>query len=275
MSIELGRYGVWMGSANASPEVARRIEELGYGSLWAGGSPPGDLEDVEELLAATETLAVATGIVNMWRDDAVTVAASYHRIQSRYPERFLLGVGVSHPESIAEYESPYQTMVRYLDDLAAEGVPREHMILAALGPRALRLSASQTLGSHPYFTTPLHTRYARELVGPDVVLAPEQTVVVDEDLDRARVTARAFAARYLARVNYRNSLLREGWSEADLADGGSDALIEAVVLCGEAGAIAEGIRAHIDAGADNVNVQVLGDDPATGWRALAGVLLDT
>lgn len=273
MTVDLGRYGVWMRSAAATPDVAREVERLGYGSLWAGGSPPGGLEDVERLLAATSGLAVATGIVNMWRDEAAIVAASYHRIQERHPNRFLLGVGISHPESIAEYESPYRTMVRYLGELADQGVPKEHLVLAALGPRSLKLAAEKTAGSHPYFTSPRHTTFAREIVGDGVLLAPEQTVVIESDIVKAREIARGFTTRYLSLVNYRNSLLREGWSESDMEDGGSDALVDAIVLSGDAARVAAGIRAHVDAGADNVNIQVLGDDPRSGWQALASELI--
>ncbi|HET9261275.1 MAG TPA: TIGR03620 family F420-dependent LLM class oxidoreductase [Acidimicrobiia bacterium] len=269
MNVELGSYGIWMRTAELTPELAKEVEGLGYGSLWAGGSPPGDLAAIEALLAATTGLSVATGIVNMWRDPAPTVAASYHRIQERHPDRFLLGVGISHPESIAGYDSPYQTMVGYLGDLAEAGVPREHIILAALGPRSLRLSAEATAGSHPYFTSPRHTSYARGIVGQDVVLAPEQTVVMETKIDKAREIARRFTSRYLRLVNYRNSLLREGWTEDDMDDGGSDTLVDAIVLSGESERVAEGIRAHLEAGADNVNIQVLGDDPVSGWRALA------
>lgn len=269
MNIQLGTYGIWRRAADTTPDMAREVESLGYGSLWAGGSPSGDLLAIESLVAATAQLAVATGIVNMWRDDAATVAGSYHRIQTQHPDRFMLGVGVSHPESIPDYESPYQTMVRYLDELAEAGVPNEHMILAALGPKALRLSAEKSAGSHPYFTTPRHTAMAREIVGTDVVLAPEQTVVVDSDVDRGRDVARSFAARYLSLVNYRNSLLREGWDQADLDNGGSDRLLSEVVLVGDAETVAAGITAHVDAGADNVNIQVLGDDPVAGYRSLA------
>jgi probable F420-dependent oxidoreductase len=273
MSVEIGKYGIWMRSSSATTQLAREIEEMGYGSLWAGGSPSGDLAHVEELLAATDRLAVATGIVNMWRDDARTVAESYHRIQQHHPDRFLLGVGISHPESIPEYESPYQTMVRYLGELDDAGVPKHHMVLAALGPRSLRLSADKTAGSHPYFTSPRHTRFAREVVGEGVLLAPEQTVVVESDLDVARDIARDFTTRYLSLVNYRNNMLREGWSESDLADGGSDALVDAIVLSGDPATVADGVRAQIEAGADNVNIQVLGDDPRAGWLALAGELI--
>ena len=274
MSVELGSYGIWMRTAELTPELAKEVEGLGYGSLWAGGSPPGDLAAIESLIAATNGLSVATGIVNMWRDPAPTVAASYHRIQERHPDRFLLGVGISHPESIAGYQSPYQTMIGYLDDLAEAGVPKEHLILAALGPRSLRLSAEATAGSHPYFTSPRHTSYARGIVGEGVVLAPEQTVVMETDLAKARETARRFTTRYLGLVNYRNSLLREGWSEDEMLDGGSDALVDAIVLSGEPAKVAAGIRGHLDAGADNVNIQVLGEDPVSGWRALAKELLD-
>lgn len=273
MNVELGSYGIWMRTADVTPELAKEVEGLGFRSLWAGGSPPGDLEAIESLLAATTGLSVATGIVNMWRDPAPTVAASYHRIQECHPDRFLLGVGISHPESIAGYQSPYQTMVAYLDDLAAAGVPKEHIILAALGPRALRLSAEATLGTHPYFTSPRHTRFAREIVGEGVVIAPEQTVVIEPDVEIAREIARRFTTRYLSLVNYRNSLLREGWPEEEMNNGGSDNLVDAIVLSGETAKVAEGINAHLEAGADNVNIQVLGDDPSAGWRALAAELL--
>jgi probable F420-dependent oxidoreductase len=271
--IELGEYGIWKRATDTTPELARDTEELGFGSLWVGGSPSGDLGVVEDAIVATDSIGVATGIVNMWRDDAATVAASFHRIEERHPGRFLLGVGIGHPEATSEYRKPYETMVTYLDELSAAEVPREQMILAALGPRALRLAADRTVGSHPYFTTPRHTAMAREIVGDQAVLAVCQTVVVDSDRDRGRGLARAFAARYLGLVNYRNSLLREGWAREDLDDGGSAALIDEVVLTGDAELVASGIRAHIEAGADNVNIQVLGDDPKTSYRVLAGELL--
>ncbi len=256
-----------------SPELAGLTEELGYGALWVGGSPTGDLAIVEEAVAATDTIGIATGIVNMWREDAATVAASYHRIEAGHPGRFLLGVGIGHPESTAEYQNPYDTMVTYIDQLSAAGVPKERMILAALGPRALRLSAEKTAGSHPYFTTPRHTRLAREVVGEGVLLAPEQTVVIDDDRERALDVARTFAARYLALSNYRNSLLREGWETADLDNGGSSRLLDEVVLIGDPARVADGIRAHLDAGPDHVAIQILGDDPEPGYRALAAELL--
>lgn len=272
MRIELGRYGAWQRSSDATPETAAEVEALGYGALWVGGSPGGDLAGVEAILDATETMPVATGIVNMWRDDAETVAASYHRINQRHPNRFLLGVGIGHPESTSEYRRPYATMVEYLDALVGAGIPNEHLILAALGPKALQLAADRTSGSHPYFTTPRHTSEARSLVGDGAILAPEQTVVVGRDADEARGIARNFSARYLALVNYRNSLLREGWSEDDLDDSGSERLLEEVVLTGDAGTVASALDGHLNAGADHVCIQEIGPDPLTTFRILAAEL---
>lgn len=273
MSIDIGPFGIWQRSSDTAPERAAEIEKLGYGALWAGGSPSGDLEGIELLLDATESMPVATGIVNMWRDDAKTVAASYHRINERHPGRFLLGVGIGHPEATSEYRKPLDVVVSYLADLDAAGVPAEHMVLAALGPKALRVAADRTSGTHPYLTTPRHTALAREVLGDGPLLAPEQTVVVDADLDEAMETARKFVARYLRLVNYRNNLLREGWEESDLADGGSDRLVGELVLTGSAAEVAAGIRAHLEAGADHVCIQDLGPDPAGAHRALAEALL--
>jgi len=273
MSIELGQFGIWQRVGDSSPEIAREVETLGFGAYWMGGSPKAHLKEIEDVLDATEKIPVATGIVNMWREDAVAVAASYHRIQERHPDRFLLGVGIGHPESTPEYRGPYDTIVKYLDTLDDAEVPREHVVLAALGPRVLRLSGERTAGAHPYFSTPRHTRAAREILGDGPLLAPEQTVVIGGSDDDARTFAGKFATRYLNLVNYRSSLLREGWSDDDVADGGSDRLVEEVVLMGGAGEVAEGIRAHLEAGADHVCVQDIGPDPVTSFRALAEVLL--
>ncbi len=274
MTVELGRIGVWAHSSALSPDVVAEVEKLGYGAVWIGGSPDGDLQIVDQLLAATEHLAVATGIVNMWKDDAATVAASYHRIEQRFPGRFLLGVGIGHPEATKQYAKPYDTMVTYLDELAAAGVPADAMALAALGPKALRLSAEKTAGAHPYLTTPEHTRQARSVLGPGKLLAPEQKVVLDTDAERARALARSKVANpYLHLVNYVNNLKRLGWTDQDIADDGSDELIDALVAHGDTATAARGITAHLDAGADHVCVQVLGDDPVGDYRKLAEVLL--
>jgi probable F420-dependent oxidoreductase len=272
MSINLGQFGVWQRTADATPEVAEEVEGLGFGALWVGGSPDGGLHEIEALLDATQAMPIATGIVNMWRDDAETVAGSFHRIDERHPGRFLAGVGIGHPEATREYRSPFDTIVSYLDDLDAADVPSDQVVLAALGPRVLRVAAERTAGTHPYFTTPRHTAMAREIMGDGPLLAPEQTVVIGVDSEEARTIARRFAARYLGLVNYRNSLLREGWHPSDLADGGSDRLVEEVVLMGSAEDVAERLTAHLDAGADHVTIQALGPDPVSAFRALAEVL---
>lgn len=271
--MDLGQYGIWQRVSDVNPETANEIEVLGYRALWVGGSPGGDLVEVEALLEATASLIVATGIVNMWRDDAEQVATSFQRIEERHPGRFLLGVGIGHPEATSEYHKPYDTIVRYLDVLDEQNVPAERVVLAALGPKVLKLSAERTAGAHPYLTTARHTRLARQVLGEGPLLAPEQTVVVSEDADESEDLARGFVARYLRLVNYRNNLLREGWSEDDIADGGSDRLVSEIVLSGNVSEVAKGIRSHVEAGADHVNIQVLGPDPMMGYRALAAELL--
>lgn len=276
MTVDLGRYGIWRPAGGLTPEFAAEVETLGFGAVWIGGSPPGDLELAESLLDATSTLAVATGIVNMWTDDADTVARSYHRLAAKHPGRFLLGVGVGHPEAQQTYTRPYDKIVEYLDQLDAAGVPVEGRALAALGPKVLRLSGERTVGAHPYLTTPEHTRQAREILGSGPLLAPEQKVVLGTDPERARTIGRpAVRYPYLMLVNYLNNLRRLGWSEDDIADGGSDSLIDALVVHGDATTVAAGVKAHLDAGADHVNIQVLteeGADPLPVYRELAKAL---
>jgi probable F420-dependent oxidoreductase len=229
MTVELGRIGIWRRRDQLTPRLAKEVEALGYGAVWIGGSPPADLFLAEELLDATSGLAVATGIVNMWSAPATEVAASHHRVAAAHPGRFLLGVGIGHPEATPEYRSPYDTIVDYLDVLDAEGVPVEDRALAALGPKVLALAAERTAGAHPYLTTPEHTRYAREILGDGPLLAPEQKVVLDTDPVAARALGRpAVDQPYLHLRNYTSNLKRLGWTDADIADGGSDALIDAL-----------------------------------------------
>jgi probable F420-dependent oxidoreductase len=276
MTVDLGRIGIWRRRDQLTPRLAKDVEELGYGAIWIGGSPPGDLFLAQELLDATEHLAVATGIVNMWATPAGEAAASYHRIAAAHPGRFLLGVGIGHPEATQEYRSPFDTIVDYLDVLDAEGVPVEDRVLAALGPKVLALAAERTAGAHPYLTTPEHTRRAREILGEGPLLAPEQKVVLDTDAVAARALGRPAVDRpYLHLRNYTSNLKRLGWADADIADGGSDALIDALVVHGDAATVAAGIRAHLAAGADHVCLQLLtppGADPLPGLRALATAL---
>jgi probable F420-dependent oxidoreductase len=272
----LGRFGVWRASAQATPELAVDLERFGYGTLWLGGSPDGDLRHAEELIEATSTLTLATSIVNMWKDDARTVAASFARIEANHPGRFLLGVGAGHPEATQEYASPYDTLAGYVGVLLGNGVPADGLVLAALGPRVLRLAAERTAGAIPYLVTPEHTRQARAILGAGKVLAPEQKAVLETDPQRARAIGRPRVQRpYLGLVNYTSNLRRLGWSEEDLSDGGSDALIDALVAWGTGDEVAAKLNEHLEAGADHVAVQLLtaSDDELTdGYRTLAEAL---
>ena len=273
MAIELGRIGIWRHPSGLTPEVVAEVEALGYGAIWVGGSPGGDLSMVENILDATDRIAVATGIVNVWKDDAATVGASCHQITARHPDRFLLGLGIGHPEATQEYQQPYAKLVSYLDQLDDLKVPAEARVLAALGPRVLRLSAERAAGAHPYLVTPEHTRQARQILGDGPLLAPEQKVVLETDPDQARALARPRVQKpYLGLTNYLSNLRRLGWTDADFADGGSDALVDALAVHGDAEAVGRGVTAHLDAGADHVAVQVLNPDPLPALRALAAEL---
>jgi probable F420-dependent oxidoreductase len=279
--VKLGRHGAWLNPIDddtARTEYAVEAEALGYGTVWLGlgTRDESDLRLAERVLDATKHIVVATAIVNMWTNDPVTLAGSYHRLQQRHPDRFLLGIGVGHPESITGYSSPYQRMTSFLDALDAEHVPSDRRILAALGPRALRLAAERAAGSHPYLAVPAHTRDARQLLGPGL-LAPEQTVVVEADADEARRRARAFLREpYLRLSNYVNNLLRHGYGQADVTDGGSDRLVDDLVPHGDPAAVAAKVDAQLAAGADHVGIQVLpapGQGPMPGLRALATQLV--
>ncbi|MEP7177855.1 MAG: LLM class F420-dependent oxidoreductase, partial [Pseudonocardiales bacterium] len=249
-------------------------DELGYGAVWIGGSPGGELEDVERTLAVTARLTVATGIVNIWKDDPARIAASYHRIAAAHPGRFLLGIGAGHPEAISEYTKPYDALVDYLDRLDEAGVPRSQRVLAALGPKVLRLAADRTAGAHPYLVTPEHTRRARELLGPDVLLAPEQHAVVQVDAARAVELGRDALRYYLALTNYSNNWRRLGFTDQDIASA-SDRLVKGLIGLGDAKQVAARITAQLDAGADHVAVQLIiakGSDPLPGFSELSAVL---
>lgn len=276
MTVTLGTYGIWRHTGGLDAALAVEVERLGYGAIWVGGSPRGDLALVEDMLAATDRIAVATGIVNMWATPADEVAASYHRVEGRHPGRFLLGVGIGHPEATSDYRRPYATIVDYLDRLDAGGVPQAGRALAALGPKVLALSAERTAGAHPYLTTPEHSREARGLLGEGVLLAPEHKVVLDTDPERARSIGRPVVEKpYLGLVNYTSNLLRLGWTEDDVAGGGSDRLIDALVAHGTAAAVAARLREHLDAGADHVCAQLLTPglaDPLPGLSELATAL---
>jgi probable F420-dependent oxidoreductase len=249
-----GRYSQWQ---QFSPAQLREIESLGYGAIWAGGSPPAELDWIDPILGATDTLQLATGIVNIWSAAAGPVSESFHRIDKAYPGRFLLGIGVGHPEAQTEYKKPYDALVEYLDELDQHGVPKDRRVVAALGPQVLKLSARRSAGAHPYLTTPEHTAQARELVGPDAFIAPEHKVVLTTDADKARAVGRSALEIYLNLTNYTSNWKRLGFTDADIAKPGSDALVDAVVAYGTPDAIAARLKQHLEAGADHVPVQVL------------------
>ncbi|TQK30738.1 LLM class F420-dependent oxidoreductase [Arthrobacter sp. SLBN-53] len=265
---DFGRYGVWTFGV-PKPEQAAEIEKLGYGALWIGGSPKGDLNYVEPLLEATENLQVATGIINVWQADADEVAEAYHRVEKAYPGRFLLGIGIGHPEHTEEYRKPYDVLVEYLDALDAAHVPTSRRVIAALGPKVLKLAAARSAGAHPYLTTPQHTGQAHNLIGNTVFLAPEHKVVLSTDVEHAREIGRGAVDFYLDLSNYLNNWRRLGFTEDDIAKPGSDRLIDAVVAHGAAADVAARLNQHLDAGADHVAIQVLG-----GWDELLPTLTE-
>jgi probable F420-dependent oxidoreductase len=273
-SQRLGTVGVWRGVALVDPAMARTIEDLGYGTIWLGSSPGSDLRAAEQLLDATNSLQIATGIVNIWKSDPAELADSYHRIVARHPGRLLLGIGSGHREATPERVRPVEAMAGYLDVLDERNVPIQARVLSALGPRMLALAGQRTAGTHPYLTVPAQTGDARAALGPDALVAPEQTVVLDTDPDSARRTARAFLRNYLAMSNYTTTMRRGGFTTVDIADGGSDTLVDSIIAHGDAPAIARAVRAHLDAGADHVcaQVQPAGSDIIPALRAIAGEL---
>jgi probable F420-dependent oxidoreductase len=269
---DMGRYGVmglYSQFAQLSPGQLREIEALGYGAIWAGGSPPAALEWIDPILAATEKLQLATAIVNVWSAEPGPVSESFHRIEAAYPGRFLLGIGVGHPEADSEYKKPLVALNDYLDKLDEYGVPKDRRVVAALGPKVLELSAHRSAGAHPYLTTPEHTATAREVIGADAFLAPEHKAVLTTDPERARAVGRKALEIYLDLQNYLNNWRRLGFDDQDLAKPGSDRLVDAVVAYGTPVDIAARLAQHIDAGADHVPVQVL-----TGPDKLVPALAD-
>jgi probable F420-dependent oxidoreductase len=275
VSVTLGRFGAWLHPSlgdDAVASFAAEAEQLGYGTAWIGGglADLGDLALISAVLAATNRITVATGIVNMWTNDPDTVAAGYQRIEGEHPGRFLLGVGVGHREAVSAYRGPLAKTNDYLDALDAGGVPTDRRILAALGPRSLAVAGERTAGTHPYLVTPEHSRVARRALGQGKIVAPEQTVVVSTDPASARELGREFANNpYLKLVNYVGNLRRLGYSEADVSEGGSDRLIDDLVPHGSAEQVMARLNEHFDAGADHVAVQSLGTNPMEGLRALA------
>ncbi|WP_062209421.1 LLM class F420-dependent oxidoreductase [Streptomyces sp. NBRC 109706] len=285
LATEFGPVGVWSftlkspdGSLHpAFLDAAKELEQLGYRALWLGGGPT--VREAEPLLAATSTLRVATGITSIWNNTAETEAADFAELNDAHGNRFVLGLGVSHGPLVEGYRRPYSAMVDYLTalDRAPRPVPRERRVLAALGPRMLELSRDRAAGAHPYLVTVEHTARARAALGEDALLAPELKVVLDDDLARARTTARGYLARYLQLPNYTRNLEREGFTEEDFADGGSDRLLAAVFALGDQDTVRRRVADYLDAGADHLAVQVVTDRigkefPLAEYRALAPIL---
>lgn len=276
--MELGRVGIWW-SGSWGDDDAAEMEELGYGAFWSsGGFKPGLAGHFEKLLAATSHVVVASGIVSVWVGTVDDIASAAARLETQYPGRFLLGLGASHGAMVQDYRRPYGRVVDYLDGLDAHEptVPKERRALAALKPKMLELAAARSLGAHPYFVPVEHTARARQTLGPEPILAPEVTVVLETDPSAAREKARSFTTGYLGLPNYANNLRTLGFSEGDVSGGGSNRLVDAVVAWGGVDTIAERVREHHDAGADHVCIQVIadrGDFPAAAYRELAGALL--
>jgi probable F420-dependent oxidoreductase len=286
-SMDLGRIGIWSSQLRDMREgvqdVARELEQLGYGALWIPNGPA-QFERVRELLDASRRVVVATGIASIWTHPAPAAAAAHRELTGAHPGRFLLGLGVSHERTVnrdqpGRYSRPLARMREYLDalDSGPGQVPPGERVLAALGPRMLALARERSAGAHSYLVTVEHTRLTRDLLGPDRLLAAEQGVVLETDPVRARAIGRQHLSAYLQLPNYTNNWLRLGFTVEDLASGGSDRLVDGLVAWGTTDAILNRIAAHRQAGADHVCIQVLTEDrtvlPRSEWRALAAALL--
>lgn len=282
----IGKVGIWslelrFGDKGESNEAAAELDELGYGALWIpGGIDSGAPVDVERLLAATRRTTIATGILNIWKHEPAELAAWFAGLPDADRARTLLGLGVSHGPIIGEsWGKPLEVVRRFLDGLDAAGMDRSRLCLAALGPKMVALSGERTAGAHPYLVTPEHTARARAILGPGKLLAPEQGVILAEDPAKARELALAALENYRMLPNYRNNWLRLGFTEEEI-NRGDDRLIDALFAVGSVERVAGRVRAHLDAGADHVCVQVIagarGGDFAMlrpQWRRLAEALL--
>jgi probable F420-dependent oxidoreductase len=289
MQMKLAGTGIWnaalrFGDPGEAAAAAAELEELGYTSLWvpdAGGDVFGA---VKHLLSATKTITVATGVLNLWMHSPEETAAAHARLIAEHGDRFLVGIGASHAQVVdtqesARYGKPLGAMVSFLDGLDSASTPLavQQRVLAALGPKMLELASRRAAGVHPYNVTPEHTAAARAALGPSKLVIPEQAVALTTDPEAGRRIGRSFLVHYLGLPNYVNNLRRLGFTDDDLAEGGSDRLVDAMVTWGDEDAIASRVREHRDAGADHVCVQVLNEEgmlalPRQVWRDLAPAL---
>ena len=263
----LGRLGVWYPidrlDGAGLKHLLSKAEELGFSTFWHPEAVGYESFSIASfMLANTSRLRVGSSIANIYARDPYTARRGLHTLSSLYDDRFILGLGVSHAPMVEKlrghvYDKPAPTMRRYLDGVyeKASDAADWPLMIAALGPLMLKLAAERTAGALPYNVTPGHTREARAVLGPDKLLAVEQKVCLETDAAIARGLARHELHRYMAMTNYRNNWLRIGFTEADLAEGGSDRFIDAMVLWGDAETIARGLRAHFDAGANHVCIQ--------------------
>jgi probable F420-dependent oxidoreductase len=290
--MDIGRVGIWTFALDLQPaakaqEAAVEIEALGYGAIWIPEALGREaFTNSALLLAGTRRIAVATGIANIWARDAMAMGAAQKTLAEAYPDRFLLGIGVSHAPLVGmrghDYDKPLSAMRRYLDAMdsapfmAAGPAAPPKRVIAALAPKMLQLAAERAWGSHPYFVPPEHTAYARKILGKGPLLAPEQAAVLETDPAKAREIARTHMSTYLGLPNYVNNLKRLGFTDDDIANGGSDRLVDAIVVWGTVADVAKRVRAHHDAGADHVCIQVLDADPRVlpmrQWRELTVLL---
>jgi probable F420-dependent oxidoreductase len=291
--MDIGKVGIWTFALDLQPtvkaqEAAAEIETLGYGAIWIPEAMGREaFTSAGVLLAGTKSITIATGIANIWGRDPMAAAAAQKTLAEAYGDRFLLGLGVSHAPMVGmrghNYDKPLTAMRSYLDAMdsapymAVPPATPPQRVLAALAPKMLALAAERSAGSHPYFVPPEHTARARAILGRGPLLAPEQAVVLETDASTARAIGRAHMSIYLGLPNYVNNLKRLGFTDDDIANGGSDRLVDAIVAWGGIDAVVKRVRAHHDAGADHVCIQVLDADPRAlplhQWRELAPALL--
>ncbi|WP_217554358.1 LLM class F420-dependent oxidoreductase [Streptomyces sp. GbtcB6] len=280
----LGRFGIFsheLRSEDPALQGRRRyaaaeLEGLGFGAIWLGGNS--SVHHAAALAESTERIALATGILNIWYEDAATVAQQRAELEDAHPGRFLLGLGASHAQLAENYQRPYSTMVEYLDTLdnAAIAVPSDRRILAALGPKMLRLARDRAAGAHPAMVTPEYIEQAREVLGDGPLLAPVVTVVLESDRARARAIARDHLDLYLRLPNYTTNFERLGFTDEDFTDGGSDRLVDALVAWGTDDAISDRLAEFHAARADHLALQLITGEggespPLVQWRRLAGL----